>query len=64
MEKRYLRPSGKIVWALVNVSLVPGPEGQPGHLIAGDPGYHRAKAIRDLVRESEERLPSPRAGLQ
>ena len=55
MEKRYVRPSGKIVWTLVNVSLVPGPEGQPGHLIAAIQDITERKHAESAVRESEER---------
>ena len=55
MEKRYVRPSGKIVWTLVNVSLVPGPEGQPGHLIAAIQDITERKHSETALRESEER---------
>jgi len=55
MEKRYVRPSGKIVWALVNVALVPGPEGRPGHLIAAIQDITERKHSETAVREREER---------
>jgi PAS domain S-box-containing protein len=55
MEKRYVRPSGEIVWALVNVSLVPGAEGEPGHLIAGIQDITERKHAENALRESEER---------
>ncbi|MEP7226786.1 MAG: PAS domain S-box protein [Gemmatimonadales bacterium] len=55
MERRYVRPSGKIVWTLVNVSLVPGPEGQPGHLIAAIQDITERKHSDTALRESEER---------
>jgi PAS domain S-box-containing protein len=55
MEKRYVRPSGEIVWALVNVSLVPGPEGEPGHLIAGVQDITERKHAENALRASEER---------
>jgi PAS domain S-box-containing protein len=55
MEKRYLRPSGEVVWGLVNVSLVAGPEGQPAHFIAAITDItDRRQAEREL-REREER---------
>jgi diguanylate cyclase (GGDEF)-like protein/PAS domain S-box-containing protein len=34
MEKRYLRPDGEVVWALLSVSLVRDPEGTPLHFIS------------------------------
>ena len=55
MEKRYVRPSGKIVWTLVNVSLVAGPEGQPGHLITAIQDITERKQSDSALRESEER---------
>jgi len=55
MEKRYIRPSGQIVWTLANVSLVPGPEGQPSHLIAAIQDITERKQVETALRESEER---------
>ncbi len=55
MEKRYLRPSGKVVWTLANVSLVPGPEGQPLHLIVALQDITERKQAEIALRESEER---------
>ena len=55
MEKRYVRPSGQVVWTLVNVSLVPGLEGQPGHLIAAIQDITERKHSDTALRESEER---------
>jgi two-component system, cell cycle sensor histidine kinase and response regulator CckA len=55
MELRYVRPSGAVVWALVNVSLVPGPEGEPGHFIAGIQDITERKQPEIALRESEER---------
>jgi PAS domain S-box-containing protein len=55
MEKRYLRPSGEVVWGLVNVSLVSGPEGQPAHLIAAIQNITERKQEEAALREREER---------
>jgi PAS domain S-box-containing protein len=55
MELRYVRPSGAVVWALVNVSLVPGPEGEPGHYIAGIQDITERKLAEIALRESEDR---------
>ena len=55
MELRYVRPSGAAVWALVNVSLVPGPEGEPGHYIAGIQDITERKLAEISLHESEER---------
>ncbi|HEU4681886.1 MAG TPA: PAS domain S-box protein, partial [Gemmatimonadales bacterium] len=55
METRYLRPSGEIVWGLVNVSLVAGPEGEPSHLIAGIQDITDQKQVETVLRDSQER---------
>jgi PAS domain S-box-containing protein len=55
METRYARPSGEIVWALVNVSLVAGPGGEPSHLIAGIQDITERKQHEVALRESQER---------
>ena len=55
MEKRYVRPSGEVVWALVNVALVPAPDGQPGHLVAAIQDITDRKLSDIALRVSEER---------
>lgn len=55
MEKRYVRPSGAVAWALVNVSLIPGPGGEPGHFIAGIQELTERKQSEMALRESEMR---------
>ncbi len=55
MEMRYVRPSGATVWALVNVSLVAGPQGEPGHFIAGIQDITERKQSEISLQQSEER---------
>ena len=55
MEKRYLTTQGKAVWALANVSLVPGTDGEPAHLIAGVQDITERKKEEVTLRASEER---------
>jgi PAS domain S-box-containing protein len=55
MEKRYVRPSGQVVWTLVNVSLVTGPEGQPSHFIAAIQDVTERKQAEIALREGQER---------
>ncbi|MDQ3207906.1 MAG: PAS domain-containing protein [Gemmatimonadota bacterium] len=55
MEKRYVRPSGQVVWTLVHVSLLSGPEGQPGHLLATIQDITERKHAEIALRESQER---------
>ena len=55
METRYLRPTGEVVWGLMNVSLVPGADGEPSHLIAGIQDITDRKQAETVLRESEER---------
>jgi two-component system, cell cycle sensor histidine kinase and response regulator CckA len=55
MEKRYLKPSGEVVWGLVNVSLVAGPEGKPAHFIATIQDVSEQRLEQAERREQEER---------
>ena len=54
VEKRYLTSTGEVVWALVNVSLVTGPEGQPSHFIAAIQDITERKQGELALREREE----------
>ncbi len=54
VEKRYLTSAGEVVWALVNVSLVTGPEGQPSHIIAAIQDITERKQGELALREREE----------
>jgi two-component system cell cycle sensor histidine kinase/response regulator CckA len=54
MEKRYLKPSGEVVWGLVNVTLVAGPDGQSSHLIAAVQDITERKQGELALREEEE----------
>jgi two-component system cell cycle sensor histidine kinase/response regulator CckA len=55
IEKRYLTRSGEVLWALVNVSLVPAYEAEPPHLIAGVQDITERKQAEAALRASEER---------
>jgi two-component system cell cycle sensor histidine kinase/response regulator CckA len=54
VEQRYVKPSGEVVWGLVNVSLVAGPEGQPSHLIAAIQDITERKQAEASLRSQEE----------
>jgi diguanylate cyclase (GGDEF)-like protein/PAS domain S-box-containing protein len=34
VEKRFVRRDGEVIWGLLSVSMVPGEDGQPGHVVA------------------------------
>jgi two-component system cell cycle sensor histidine kinase/response regulator CckA len=55
MEKRFLTRAGEILWALVNASLVPDVEGEPGHLVSAIQDITERKQAEAVVRASEER---------
>src|SRR3954469_7250336 len=55
VEKRYLTRSGEMLWALVNVSVVPAYEGEPPHLIAGIQDITERKQAEAALQASEER---------
>ncbi|HSJ75312.1 MAG TPA: PAS domain S-box protein, partial [Gemmatimonadales bacterium] len=54
VEKRYLTSTGEVIWTLVNVSLVTGPEGQPSYLIAAIQDITERKQGELELREREE----------
>jgi two-component system, cell cycle sensor histidine kinase and response regulator CckA len=54
-EKRYTRPSGEVLWALVNVSLVTSPEGEPLHLIAAIQEFTERKKAEAELQQSQDR---------
>ena len=54
VEKRFLKPSGEVVWGLENVSLVAGAEGQPSHLIVAIQDITERKQAETSLRAREE----------
>jgi PAS domain S-box-containing protein len=56
MEKRYFRKDRSLVWINLTVSLVRTPQGQPKYFISVVEDITEQKAVRDALRESEERL--------
>ena len=54
VEKRYFTAAAEVVWALVNVSLVTGAEGQPSHLIVAVQDITERKRDEASLREREE----------
>jgi two-component system cell cycle sensor histidine kinase/response regulator CckA len=54
VEKRFIKPSGEVVWGLVNVSLVAGVGGQPSHLIAAVQDITERKQAEASLRGREE----------
>jgi two-component system, cell cycle sensor histidine kinase and response regulator CckA len=54
VEKRYFTAAAEVVWALVNVSLVTGAEGQPSHLIVAVQDITERKRDEASLREREQ----------
>src|ERR687897_455264 len=54
IEKRYLKPSGEEVWALVTVSLITGPGDQPSHFIAAVQDISDRKQAEADIRSRSE----------
>ncbi|MEI6387442.1 MAG: response regulator, partial [Spirochaetota bacterium] len=55
MEKRYIRKSGQVVWALLNVSLVRDKRKLPLHFISQIQDITESKKAGEALGESEER---------
>ncbi|MBA3421389.1 MAG: PAS domain S-box protein, partial [Thermoleophilaceae bacterium] len=69
LEKRYLKPDGSIVWGLLCVSLVRGPEREPVHFVAQIQDISvRKEAEQELRRYSDHltelALQDPLTGLR
>ena len=56
MEKRYLRPDGQVVWALLSVSLVRDQKGEPLHFISQIQDISARKEAERLLEESTARF--------
>jgi PAS domain S-box-containing protein len=54
IEKRYLKSTGEVLWALVNVSLVTEPDGKPSHLIVAVQDITDRKDAEASLRSREE----------
>ncbi|MGD0817502.1 MAG: PAS domain S-box protein [Methanomassiliicoccales archaeon] len=55
MEKRYVRKDGKIVWALLSVSLVESNEGEPPLVLSIVTDITRLKMTEEALKESEQK---------
>ncbi len=55
IQKRYIRSDGRVVWALLNVSLVRGPDGEPDHFISQFQDITKRKEAEEKLKESERR---------
>jgi diguanylate cyclase (GGDEF)-like protein/PAS domain S-box-containing protein len=54
-EKRYIRSDGRVVWAMLNVSLVRDSEGSPSHFVSQYQDVTQRKETEEALRRSEER---------
>jgi len=55
IEKRYVRSDGRVVWAMLNVSLVRDSEGSPSHFVSQYQDVTQRKETEEALRRSEER---------
>jgi diguanylate cyclase (GGDEF)-like protein/PAS domain S-box-containing protein len=55
IEKRYVRSDGRVVWAMLNVSLVRDSEGNPSHFVSQYQDVTQRKETEEALRRSEER---------
>ena len=58
MEKRYFPRSGRVVWGLLNVSLIRDDQGQPLYFISQIENITDRKQAEENLRESETRYRS------
>jgi PAS domain S-box-containing protein len=58
LQKRYLRKDGAVVWVLLAVSLVRGPDGGPRYFVSQIQDVTAHKRAEAALRESEERFRS------
>jgi diguanylate cyclase (GGDEF)-like protein/PAS domain S-box-containing protein len=56
IQKRYVRKDGQIVWAMVNASLVRGPDRRPLHFVAQIVDVTDQRQAEEARRETEERF--------
>jgi PAS domain S-box-containing protein len=56
LEKRYVRPDGRVVWGLVSLSLLRHADGSPAHLIAQVQDVTARREADALLRRSQEML--------
>src|SRR5262245_37569825 len=56
MEKRYIHKRGRLIWALVSVSLLRDGEGQPIYFISQIQDITERKQAEEALRESEARF--------
>ncbi len=56
IQKRYLRKDGQVVWAMVNASLVRGPDRRPLHFVGQILDVTAQRQAEEARRESEDRF--------
>ncbi|AOU97900.1 hypothetical protein BI364_07920 [Acidihalobacter yilgarnensis] len=56
LEKRYLHRNGKIIWALLSVSLVRDVQGDPVHFVSQIEDFTSRKLAEEALLESEKKL--------
>jgi PAS domain S-box-containing protein len=64
MEKRYLRPSGEVVWALLSGSLVRDPTGEPRYFIAQIVDITQRRRAQDELERTSRELERSNAELE
>ncbi len=55
-EKRYLRPDGQVVWSSNAATAIPGPDGEPTHVVAHFRDITEQRLAEEQLRASEENL--------